>query len=251
MEYTNQRLLHNPYLTDPTVQTNERGTSYTYQVVTETDDNVTFNTSRILPQFIDRADLAQSTFLQQMEMADRQAQLVNEAIESNLYAQHASFYDFDNSFIGGGAGNITVSNTNVDDIIRNVKRVIRLANGDALLQRNGGFIIWRPADFEKLENFMQANGFVTSDSVLREGAVPGVRYMGLDHYSSNLMQSGHIVGGVKKALHLGILRDTYGQLMVDDKDPNATSGISLVTRADFGFKLWNKMGSLVMDIAVA
>ena len=183
-------------------------------------------------------------------MADRQAQLVNESIESNLYAQHGSFYDFDGVFIGGASGSITVSITNIDDIIRNVKRVIRLANGDSLLQRNGGFIVWRPADFEKLENFMQASGFNSADTALKDGAVPGVRYMGLDHYSSNLLVATHLVGGVKKALHLGVLRDTYGQVMVNDKDPNETSGIGIVTRADFGFVLWNKMGSLVMDIAV-
>lgn len=254
VEYTNSRVIHNPYLTDATVQTGLRGTNYTFQPVTETDDSVTINTFNILPQFIDRADLAQSTFLKQMEAAERQGILLNEAIETAVYAGHSSFTDFGTVSIGGGGAatdTITVSGTNIDDIVRAVRREVLEANGASLLQRNGLFFVWRPADFEYLEAFAQANGFTLSDEALRNGLTGGVNLMGATHYTSNLLATNHVMAGVKKAPYVGILKDTYGQIMVDEKDPTGISGISVVSRVDFKEKIWNKMVPVVFDVNVA
>lgn len=250
VEYTNQRLLHNPYLTDPTVQTYTRGCAYVFQVITENDDNVTFNTEALLPQFVDRADLAQSGFDRQMEIADRQGVLIDEAIETGLYKSFAGFSSFDNATIGGTAGSITVSTTNVDDVISSVLKQINIAKGQSMLERNGGFLVWKPADFQKLQQFAQANGFQTADNVLRNGIGQGFHYMGFDHYTSNLLAAGRMIGGVKKVIHLGILKDLYGQIMVNEKDPGEMSGVSVVSRVVYGVKTWNKVQSLVFDIAV-
>jgi hypothetical protein len=166
-------VLHNPYLTEATVQTGQRGTPYTMQAIVETDESVTINTFKILPQIIDRADLAQSGFLKQMDLADKQAILLNESIESDFYADYGSMTAFDATQIGLSAGNITVSATNIDDIIRAVKREIRKAGGETKMEQNGAFIVWRPADLEILEGFMQANGYQTADTALRGGATQG------------------------------------------------------------------------------
>src|SRR3990167_6237553 len=107
VEYTNDRLLHNPYLTDATVQTGERDTPYTYQAVVHTDESVTYSTFKIIPQFIDRASLAQSQYLNQMEVATRQAVLLNEEIEKGVYDDYTNFTVFDGDEIGGAAGSIT------------------------------------------------------------------------------------------------------------------------------------------------
>ena len=63
VEYTNMRVLHNPYMSDATVQSGTRGTGYTPQDASQTDESVTISTYKILPQVIDRADLAQSGYL--------------------------------------------------------------------------------------------------------------------------------------------------------------------------------------------
>lgn len=251
VELTNTKVIHNPYLTEATVQTGARTSPYNYQAITMTDESVSIDTFKIIPQFIDRADLAQSTYADQMVLADKQGVLLNEAIESAFYADYGSMTTFDNSEIGGSAGNITVSATNIDDIIRAIKRKIRVAGGESLMERNGAFIVWRPADLEILEGFMQANGFSTADTALRGGASQGINYMGITHYSSNLLTSGHVVAGVKKAYYIGILRATYGQIMVDDKDPSQTSGIGIVSRVDFKGKVWTKMLPVLFNVTVA
>jgi hypothetical protein len=260
VEYTDTRVLHNPYMsTTPSVQTGTRGAAYAHQDVGETDDSITISTFKILPILIDRADLAQSTFSKQMELAALQGQLIDEALEAAMLAAHASWTNFDNASIGGAAGNITVSASNIDDIIRGIKREIREANGTDLMNRNGVFIIWRPADFEILEAFIQANGFVTADTYLRNGTVSGLRYMGVDHYTSNDHTAGHIFAGVKKVFHLGICRSTYGQVVIN-QDPTLatgaqatigqTSGVGIVSRVDYAFKAWNNTVPVLFDVLV-
>ena len=75
--------------------------------------------------------------------------------------------------------------------------------------------------------------------------------MGFTHYTSNQLTAGHVIAGVKKLYHLGILRTTYGQIMVDEKDPNLQSGISVVSRVDFKGKVWTKVKPLLFNVTVA
>ncbi len=254
VEYTDTRVLNNPYLTDAVVQTTARNAAYTHQDVTVTIDTITIDAIGILPQAMDRADLAQSTYMRQMEMAERQGTLIDEFLETKMLAEHAQWTNFDNASIGGGAGNITVSPTNIDDIIRGIKREINEANGQNLASRNGIFIVWRAADFELLEQFMQANGFTTADNSLKNGTKSGVEYMGVTHYSSNSHTAGHVFAGVKKAFHLGIVKGTWGQSYIDEEPATAdgaVSAVAVVTRVDYKFKAWTKQVPVLFDVLVA
>lgn len=254
VEYTDEKVLHNPYSTDATVQSGTRGSAYTFQNITLTDDSVTIDTFDILPQLIDRADLAQQTYVNQMNLADSQGILLNEAIETAVMAAYTQLTVFDNTKIGGSAGNIVVSASNVDDIIRGMKREIRLANGQSFLDRYGAFIIWRPADFELLEAYVQANGFSTADGALKDGTNQGFTYMGVQHYSTNKNTANHIIGGVKNLLHVGICKSTYGQIVVSQEPATsggAVSGIGVISRVDFKVKAWHKVIPILFDIQVA
>lgn len=264
VEYTNTRVLNNPYIgTYPSVQSGTRGAAYAHQDVTETNESITISTFKILPILIDRADLAQSTFSKQMDLADMQGQLLNEQIEVAMLAAHADWTnigDLGGGAIGLGTSAITVTASNIDDIIRAVKREIRKANGTNLMSQRGVFIVWRPADFELLEQFIQANGFVTADTYLKNGTVSGLRYMGVDHYVSNDHTAGHLFAGVKNTYHLGIVKDTYGQIVIN-QDPTLatgaqatigqTSGVGIVARVDYAFKAWTKSVVVLFDINVA
>ena len=75
--------------------------------------------------------------------------------------------------------------------------------------------------------------------------------MGVTHFSSNLLAANHVIAGVKNVYSLGILRSTFGQIMVDDKDPSQTSGISVVSRVDYKEKVWFKTKPVIYDVNVA
>lgn len=255
VEISNSRTLHNPYRTDATVLTLVPYTAYVPAQVALTDESITINNPFVIPEIIDRADLAQSGYLKQMDIASNQGIQLNEKIESFIYAAYAQLTTLDNTAIGGAAGNITVTSSNIDDIIRAVIEQINNAKGQTLYERNGAFIVWRPQDFTLLMAFMQANGFATADKALANGAMggyaAGLDYMGVTHFSSNLLTAGHLIGGVKKLFHLGILQDTYGQIMVNEKDPGNVSGISIVSRLDLAVKAWFKTKPVLFNITVA
>lgn len=253
---TNDRVISSSYMsTTPTVQTVTRGTGTALQAFAETADTLTISTGRDLGLVVDLADEAQSPWTKGVELFDRIGALLNEYVESAVLAQHASWTDFDNASIGGAAGNITVTASNIDDIIRGVKREIREANGQSLMNQNGVGFVWRAADFELLEAFVQANGFMTADKALKEGTVEGLRHMGCDHYWSNDHTAGHVFAGVKKIQRLGILKKTYGRAHVIEfpaADSNMFfSGTAYYSRIDIGHLTPTAHAGLVFDVNVA
>lgn len=254
VEYTDSRVLHNPYLTDSTVGTGTRGSAYTSTAVATVDDTLTINTYKYCAQHIDDADLAQKTFSDFMEIADNMGTMLNETIEAAMLAEHAQWTNLDNASIGGSAGNITVSVSNVDDVIRAMKTAIRTAGGGDMADRNGMFIMWREADYEKVEALASSQGFNVADDALKNGIKQGFRYGGVEHYSSSKHTAGHVFGGVKKAFHAGIVRSTYGK-MKEIVNPvvggGQISGLGLETRVDYAFKAWAKTAPVLFDILVA
>ncbi len=256
---TDTRVISTSYMsTTPSVQSVTRGTGHSMQTFVETAETLTISTGRDLGLFVDWADLAQSPWTKPAELFDRIGALLNEFIETDFLAQHAQWTDFGASDIGAGGtstSEITVSATNIDDIIRGVKRAIRTANGQSMWNANGVGFVWRPADFEILEAFVQANGFNTADKALKEGTVEGLHYLGVDHFWSNEHTANHLFAGVKKIQRLGILRGTFGRAHTIDFPAGDTntylSGRSFYSRVDIGHLTPTEHTPLVFDINVA
>ena len=256
MEISDTRVISSSYIqTMASAQDVTRGTAAALQDIGETAQNLTISTGKDLGLYLDLADKAQSPWTTPAELFDRIGALLNEFIEANVLAQHASWTDFDNASIGGGAGNITVSASNVDDIIRGVKREVREANGGFMMNKYGVGFVWRAADFELLEAFVQANGFTTADMALKEGTVEGLRYMGADHYWSNDHTANHVLAGVKKIQRLGILRGTYGRAHTipfpAGSSNNFLSGEAYYSRVDIGHLTPGAHSGIVFDVNIA
>jgi len=252
----NDRVFATSYMsTEPSEQTVTRGNAINIQTFAETNETLTIATGRDLGFFVDFADEAQSPWTDGVELFDRIGSILNEFIEANVLAQHASWTDFDNASIGGSAGNITVSASNIDDIIRGVKREVREANGQSLWNRNGLGFVWRAADFELLEAFAQAVGFLSADKALKEGTVGGFRHLGVDHYWSNGHTAGHVLAGVKGIQMLGILKKTFGRAHTvefpsSSAEDGPLSGTLYYGRVDIGNLIPTAHAGLLFDIAV-
>lgn len=256
------RVISSSYMsTTPSVQTVTRGTSFTFQDFAETADTLTISTGRDVPMYVDWADWYQSPWTKGPEIFNRIGALLNEYIESAVLARHASWTDFGLASIGGGGAatdQITVSASNIDDIIRGVKREIREANGGSLMKENGVGFVWRAADFELLEAFTQANGNATADQFLVEGTLEGLKYLGAYHYWSNDHTANHLFAGVRKIERLGILKGLYGRAFTIDFPAglgsgtgNNLSGKGFYSRVEIGHLTPNAHSSLVFDINVA
>lgn len=241
--------------TEPSVATGTRGTARAGQTFSETAETLDIATNRYVNLIVDHADLFQSPWTKGVEIFNRIGALLNEYIETAVLANHAEWTDFDNASIGGSAGNITVSASNIDDIIRGVKREIREGNGQSMMNQYGVGFVWRAADFEILEAFVQANGFMTADDALKQGTVEGLHYLGADHYWSNNHASGHLMAGVKKTQKLGLLKGTYGRAHTIDfpaGDSNTFfAGTAFYSQVDIGLLHPTAHNALTYDIAVA
>lgn len=256
VKYTNSQVVNWPYMsTEFVIQTGTRGTAYGFSDFALTNDTLTISTYKPVPVFIDRADLAQCDLVRVSELAERQALVIAEQLETAVLATHASWTNFGDTgagVLGLASTQITVSATNIDDIIRGVRREVIKANGKALAEKNGVFFVWRPADYEALEQFAQANGFNTSDMALRDGVMEqkGWYYMHAYHYVSNSHTANHVFAGVRKIMRLGILKDTYGKV-IQTEDPLNQSGMGIVSRVDYGTQVPAGLATILFDVNVA
>lgn len=226
--------------------------------VTESNQTLSIVTAEIDSVYIDYADQAQSNYAKMAEMGNLLGKKINERAEAISLANHANWTNFGDTgagVLGLTTTQITVSATNVDDIIRGIIEQIITANGYSLYLEKGGFIEWRPADWTFLVQFMQANGFNMADKSLRAGGEIGVEYMGLYNYVSTQHTANHLFAGVRKVQKFGILKSTYGKTYVNEMPASSTagslSGTQIHTRLDYGLLVPTNLLPTVFDVNVA
>ena len=257
VKYRNVRtIVEGSLTTEPGTQAGTRGTAYGFEDFTIKLDTLTIDQTNIIPIFVDQADLYQQSYVSGMQMADFQGKKISEKLESLVLASHASWTNFGLTDLSNSGADdtaqITVSATNIDDIIRAVKRKIYENNGVEFSIDKGMFFVWRPQDYELLEQFVQANGFNEADIALKNGIPVGMRYMGVEHYLSNDHTANHVFCGVKKMATLGILSGTFGQVkfLEDPADTGGNrSGLGIVARVDHGFD-WHGTSSYYKEFFI-
>ena len=224
--------------------------------VTETNQTLTISIAEIDSVYLDYADQAQSNYAKMAEMGDLLGKKIGERAQAVSLANHANWTNFGDT--GGGvlglaSTDITVSATNVDDIVRGIIEQIYTANGFDLYKQNGGFIEWRPADWTFMVQFMQANGFNLADASLKNGGQIGIDYLGLHHYVSTQHASGgHLFAGVRKVQKLGILKSTFGKTYRNEMPASSTagslSGTQIHTRLDYGLLVPTNLLPVIFDV---
>lgn len=227
--------------------------------VTESSEKLQIISTEYDAVYLDYADQAQSVYAKLMDMGTLLGKKITERVEALTLADHANWTDFGDT--GGGALGLaatkfTVSDSNVDDVVRAVIEQIQTANGFDLYKENGGFITWRPSDWTNLVAFMQANGFQFADEALRDGGKGrmGKESMGLFHYVSTQHAANHLMGGVRDVLMLGLLNTTFGKTYVTETPSSSTagflSGTAIHTRLDYGLKVPTNLKPVIYDINV-
>lgn len=228
--------------------------------VTESNQTLTVSIAEIDSVYLDYADQAQSNYAKLADMGELLGRKMNERAETISLANHASWTnlgDVGAGVIGLGATAITVSATNIDDIIRGVIEQINTANGFDLYMENGGFAVWRPSDWTYLVAFMQANGFTFADEALRDGGKGrlGKEALGLFNYVSTSHTAGHVMAGVRGVQKFGILNATYGRTYVNEMPASSTagslSGTQIHTRMDYGLLVPTNLLPTLFDVNVA
>lgn len=259
VEMTNTRVISSSYISTTgawaAVATLTRGTAFDPTDVAETAETLTISTGRHVTTYFDFGDLAQSPWTTEKEIFQRAGERLGEFIETNVLAQHASWRNI--GLVGGTwtdnndtAG--AVSASNVDDLVRLTRRVVREQSGHDKMRANGLGFVWCPASFEFIEAFAQANGFESADRALERGLSPQVNYLGATHYVSNNNTTDHMFAGVRKLQRLGILRGTFGRMHkfpgIAGTSGGVQSGIAYHTRVDIGHLTPTTYAALLFDV---
>ena len=227
--------------------------------VTQTNETLSIVTAEIDSAYVDYADQAASNFARWPVLGELLGKKISERIEAISLANHTNWTDFGDT--GGGvlglaSTAITVSDSNIDDIVRAIIEQIHTANGTNLYMENGGFAVWRPADFTKLVAFMQANGFAFADEALRDGGKGrmGKEALGLFHYLSTSHTATHVFAGVRKVQKMGFLNGTFGKTYVAEMPASSTagslSGTQIHHRIDYGLLVPTNLKPCLFDVNV-
>jgi hypothetical protein len=259
--YSDTQVLNLPYMsTEYSLQSGTRGTAFSHSDFALTNDTLTINNQDIVSVFQDRADLAQSGLANAAEHGSRQGDLIMERVEDLFLLQHSGWTDFGSDGAGGfglAATQIGVTVANIDNITRAVKREIIKAKGSKLARRYGIAIVWRPEDFEKLEESMASQGYTFADQALRDGIMDadgiGKYAFGVYHYVSESHATNHVFAGVRKLQQIGLLKSTWGRIYFNPNAVNGDgplSGVSWEARLDYGFNPKAGLTSLLFDVNV-
>lgn len=259
--YSDKRYINVPYMsTEYTLQSGTRGTAYSHSDFTVTNDQIAITAQDIVSVYMDRADMTQFKLADWAEHGARQADVINERVEDLFLAQHAGWTDFGSDGAGGfglASTQITVTVANIDNIIRAVKRQVIKAKGSKLMRKHGLAFVWRPEDFEKLEESMASQGYTFADMALKDGIMSadseGKYAFGAWHYVSESHTANHVFAGVRKIQQIGLLTTTFGKPTFI---PNAVSadgplsGSSQEARLDYGFNPKAGLTSILYDVNV-
>lgn len=242
--------------TEPDLVGGTRGTAYAHQDFVLTADTLTISTMKTIDLFIDEADRYQQNYVNQMELADYQGKKISEKIESLMLATHASWKDFGAGDLANTSADdttqITVSATNIDDLMRAIKRKLYTNNLVDFAIERGIYIVWRPSDWEFLETFTAANGFREADIALKNG-IPVQKafyYGGINHYLSTQHTANHVFAGIRRSGELGILRGTFGKVKFIE-NPGLKSGLGIEGRLDYGFNWPAQLAQAFVDVNVS
>ena len=208
--------------------------------------------------FVDYASQAQSNYAKVADLGVLLGKKLQERVESIIGANHSNWTDFGDTgagVLGLASTQISVSATNVDDVVRGVIEQIYTANGFDLYRENGGFIQWTPAQWTYMVQFMQANGFNLADASLKNGGTVGIDYLGLFHYVTTLGTANHTFAGVRKVQKLGLLKETWGKIYKTETPASSTagflSGTAIHGRLDYGLKVQTNVKPVVFDVNTA
>ena len=229
-----------------------------FTVNTQTNQTLTISIAEIVSDYKDYADQAQSNYANMAEMGTYLGTKLGERTEAIALANHANWTDFGDTgagVLGLSSTDITVSATNIDDIIEGIIEQIQTANGWDLYMENGGFAIWKPAHWTFLVKYMKSMGFQFADESLKDGGKGrmGKETMGLYNYvSTGHASGGHVMAGVRKTQKLGINSSTYGRIYRQEMPASSTagslSGTQIHARMDYGLLVPTNLLPLLFDV---
>lgn len=155
--------------------------------------------------------------------------------------------------IGGTASGVPIalSSSNIDDVFDAL--VEALGENDAMMDK-GMFMVMRPKDFTKVNQYARGTGFQVADDTIKNGyrgTLNGVEMYvttNLPDNSGGADDTAYIVSGVKGSIFLAL--PTNG-MYIKTKDVPGFSGVELVWSQIADSRVWTKRAPELVTFEVA
>lgn len=177
--------VHRPYRSAISVQTYTRGTAFTVQDLTDTDESLAVSTSKIAPFYVDDLDALQHNYAVLNSYADDAAVQLGNWIDGDVLGE----YDQAASKVGlydlGGGGSLddgigfTVTTTNIQKVFAVAARKLNKQN----ISQANRFAVISPEFYQVLLEYLAGKESTLGDSTGVNGHVG--KYFGFDLYVSN------------------------------------------------------------------
>lgn len=173
--------IHKPYSSDVVGQAYTKGTAFTVQDVSATDDTLVVNTARIAPFYIDDVDKIQNSYSAADEFSAKAMDKLNRFVDADVLAEYANATSYiDAGDVGGSAGtSISPDTTNINKIFTAAGRKLNALN----VSPENRFAVVGPAILEVLQQYTAGKDTQIGDKVMENGYI-GSRF-GFDLYVSN------------------------------------------------------------------
>jgi len=177
-------VVNRPYRSSLVVQTYTPGTAVTIQDITDTNEQLTVATAKIIPFYVDDLDALQSNYKTANEYADDAAVKLSNIIDGDVLAEAANATSVvDNADFSGTSGDgITISTSNIQKIFSLAKRRLRKQN--IKFTGNGDlFAVISPEMEDTLLQYLAGKESTLGDGTGVAGHIG--KYYGFDIYVSN------------------------------------------------------------------
>ena len=184
--------IHRPRYSDVTVASYTKGTAFTVQDVTATDETLVVNQSKVVPVFVDRDDEVQNKYSAANEYTRRMSYALAEDIDSAFFREVANAnLTLDDGDLGGTAG-VPATLTAATALNVFSTAYAKLSSNNVESDRAWALVL-DPIHISQIQQSSIANGFNVSDSMLRNGFV-SADYLGFKVLMSNNLRSSGSLG---------------------------------------------------------
>ena len=170
-----------PYRSALNVVTYTRGTAVTIQDITDTEEYLEVQTSKIVPFYVDDLDALQSNYKTQMEYADDCAKYLGNWIDGDYLAEVANAGNIvDDGTLGGTTGNgIAVTTSNIQSVFSKIS----MKMNQQKVAQDSRFVNVGPNFYATLLDYLAGKETQLGDSTGVNGHIG--KYYGFDLYMTN------------------------------------------------------------------
>ena len=171
-----------PYSSDIISQSYTKGTAFTVQDITATNDTLTVNTVKVAPFYLDSVDKVQNSYDTAKEFAEKAMQVLNELIDGEVLGEYANA----TSTVKTGDIDGTSSTVAIAPSTGNINKIFTAAGkklNQLSVQNDKRFAVISPTILEILQQYTAGKDTAIGDKVMENGFI-GDRF-GFSLYLSN------------------------------------------------------------------